>query len=140
MSDELREALERLASWDEMAGNGDPLEFPILYRQEIEARINTARVALASSPAPASPSADWHPYPSDTMGPCLLCGKPKTDTAHSSALAAFPAPALDVEAVRAALHQGVDEPLADGVLHPNIRRSRVHAAIDDALSRPPDRR
>jgi len=42
----LRAALKRPASWDEMAGNGDPDEFPTFYRQEIAARINTALAAL----------------------------------------------------------------------------------------------
>ena len=40
------DVLERLASWDEMAGNGDPEDFPTLYREEVAARINLAREAL----------------------------------------------------------------------------------------------
>jgi hypothetical protein len=47
----LVKALKRLASWDEMAGNGDPDEFPAPYRQEVAARINLARAALAQPTA-----------------------------------------------------------------------------------------
>jgi len=54
-AEELEAALRRLASWDEMAGNGDPAEFPTFYRQEIAARINTARAALRSQESQKPP-------------------------------------------------------------------------------------
>lgn len=47
------EALRRLASWDEMAGNGDPAEFPAIYREEVAARINLARATLDTARAAA---------------------------------------------------------------------------------------
>ena len=54
----LEGVLRRLASWDEMAGHGDPSEFPAWYsefpawyRAEVGARIGLAKAALAPTPA-----------------------------------------------------------------------------------------
>ena len=49
-------------------------------------------------------------------------------------------PAEDEGRLREALHRGVDVPLADDALHPNVRRSRVHAAIDVALAATPEQK